>query len=195
MSAGRVVCGRCERPQVDCLCRWITPVRNEVAVLVLQHPLEARQAKGSARLLRLSLTGPCEVRVGDTFGPEVLAPPDRVPLLLYPAEPGAPAPALLPAAPQQRLLVVLDATWRKSRRMLHEQPWLRALPRFALDTPPPSRYAIRKAESAEQRSTLEATCLALQRLEAAPGRYDTLLRAFDGFVAQRRQWLPTPFRD
>jgi DTW domain-containing protein YfiP len=38
-----------------CLCRWVTPTDNRVPVLVLQHPAEAQETKGSARLLGLSL--------------------------------------------------------------------------------------------------------------------------------------------
>lgn len=183
--APRVHCDRCLRPQVDCLCRWITGVDNQLPVLVLQHPLEARQAKGSARLLCLSLAR-CRLVVGDRFDEAVL---DGMPsLLLYPGAPAADPPDRQPAPGQ---LVVLDATWRKSRRMLFEHPWLAALPRLSLTQPPPSRYAaLRRAEGAQQRSTLEATCLALQQIEGEAPRYAPLLQAFDGFVAQQQRWRP-----
>lgn len=182
----RARCGRCERPQVDCLCHWIRPVDNPVPVLVLQHTLEVHQAKGSARLLQLSLSR-CRVVVGPPWDEGVLAnPAGRPSLLLYPATPGE-AVAAAPAGLDHQL-VVLDATWRKSRRMLFEQPWLRALPRLALHAPPPSRYTIRRAERPDQRSTLEATCLALAQLEDDDARYAALLQAFDGFVAQQRRW-------
>ena len=51
----RLVCARCQLPMTACLCRWVTPTDNRVPVLVLQHPAEAQQTKGSARLLGLSL--------------------------------------------------------------------------------------------------------------------------------------------
>lgn len=198
-APARPRCPRCERPLRDCLCRWITPVANEVAVLILQHTLEVHQAKGSARLLHLSLAR-SRLQVGEVFDPSVLteagAPP-RTPVLLYPPDPpGSAVPLLAPAplppglAPQQLLLVVLDATWRKSRRLLFTHPWLQGLPRLSLRAPPPSRYGIRRAESAAQRSTLEATCLALHTLEAASERYTPLLQGFDGFVAQQAAWRP-----
>ncbi|MGS0757100.1 DTW domain-containing protein [Roseateles sp. GG27B] len=81
---------------------------------------------------------------------------------------------------------MLDATWRKSRKMLHLNPLLQALPRLALQQPPPSRYTIRRAQQTHQLSTLEATVLALQQLEGAAreASYAPLLTAFDGFVAQ-----------
>ena len=64
-------------------------------------------------------------------------------------------------------LVLLDGTWRKSRKMLWANPLLQALPRLALHHVPASRYAIRKAHAPHQLSTLEATQQALRHLEPA----------------------------
>ncbi|HCN89231.1 MAG TPA: DTW domain-containing protein, partial [Oxalobacteraceae bacterium] len=55
---------------------------------------------------------------------------------------------------------------------------------------PPSRYLIRKAHKPHQISTLEATCLALMRLERNDERYLRLLTAFQGFVGQQAGYLP-----
>jgi len=68
--------------------------------------------------------------------------------------------------------------------MLREHPKLQQLPRCALPAPSPSRYTIRKAQRPDQRSTLEAACLALGSLEGRPAAYAPLLSAFDGWVAQ-----------
>ena len=92
--------------------------------------------------------------------------------------------------PSRVRLVVLDATWRKSRKMLHLNPLLRRLPRLSLDEAPASNYLIRKAHKPGQLSTLEATCAALAQLEGDAGRYQTLLKAFDGFVAQQLAFVP-----
>src|SRR6185503_20191885 len=59
-------CDRCALPLRTCVCALVVPARNDVDVLVLQHPDEAREAKGSARLLRLSLAR-CRVVVGEVF--------------------------------------------------------------------------------------------------------------------------------
>jgi DTW domain-containing protein YfiP len=75
--------------------------------------------------------------------------------------------------------------------MLHANPLLQSLPRYALAPTAPARYAqLRKAASASQLSTLEATCAALVQLEAAPARYQPLLAAFEGFVAQAAARAP-----
>jgi DTW domain-containing protein YfiP len=85
-------------------------------------------------------------------------------------------------------LVLLDGTWRKTRKLLHANPLLQALPRWPLPAPPPSRYTIRRAQRPDQVSTLEAACLALGHLEGEPARYVPLLSAFDGWVAEQARW-------
>ena len=196
----RADCARCGRPERACLCRWIRPVTNPVEVLLLQHPLEVAQVKGSARLLGLSLSN-CRVRVGESFDPTELAAWLRpgASALLYPQTDDAEVRSVAEAATMPiRQLVVLDATWRKSRKMLHLNPLLRTLPRLALQPTELSAYAeLRKAQRPDQLSTLEATCLALAQLEAAGqtnaaanSRYAPLLAAFEGFVADQLQWRP-----
>ena len=106
-------------------------------------------------------------------------------MLLYPDTVDNPA-VPWPATPPRRL-VVLDGTWRKSRKLLHLNPALQRLPRLALVQPPPSHYrlrSVRKAHQPDQLSTLEATCHALAQLEQAPQRYAPLLAAFGAFVDQ-----------
>jgi DTW domain-containing protein len=191
----RISCITCLRPQRACICRWIAPVANETDVLILQHPTEVHQAKGSARLLHLSL-GRCRIETGETYaegrlrdllhGP--LDAPAQAVLLYPPASTVAPAPALDAgwlAQPHRLRLVVLDATWRKSLRMLHCNPLLHTLPRLVLNEVRPSAYVIRKARHPHQLSTLEATCHALSHIEQNRQRYRPLLAGFDGFVAQQ----------
>lgn len=197
----RLICPRCLRPHSACICSWIRPTEPASDVLILQHPLEVHQAKGSARLLQLSLARSALV-VGETFDEPglkaLLHAPARHAVLLYPDSPQdkslelvAPPPldrALL-REPAQLRLVVLDGTWRKSRKMLYLNPLLQQLPRLSLQNllaaTPPSRYLIRKAQRPGQLSTLEATCHALMQLEQDAEKYRPLLTAFDGFVAQQ----------
>ena len=104
----------------------------------------------------------------------------------------APLPAWAPGlhAPDTPVrLVVLDATWRKSRKMLHRSPCLQGLPRLSLDASVESAYTIRKAHKPGQCSTLEATCAALAQLQSDALRYAPLLQAFQGFVAQQADYV------
>lgn len=199
----RLACATCLRPQSACICQWVTPVDQAVEVLILQHPLEVDNPKGSARLLHLSLPG-SRLVTGEVFDdlPALLAgspaQPDapgsaRLNLLLYPETPQSQPPGIAPRQlapgdldnPGRLRLVVLDGTWRKSLKMLHGNPLLLQLPRMALQDVGASHYLIRKAHRPDQLSTLEATCAALAQLQGGAGLLQPLLAAFDGFVAQQ----------
>lgn len=198
MPPARPHCPTCLRPLRGCICPWVVPVEHVVEVLILQHPHEVAQAKGSARLLHLCLPHSRMV-AGEVFDEAqlraLLAGP-RQAVLLYPdTVPGSPLGQPAPAVgtlhdPARLRLVVLDGTWRQSRKMLRCNPPLQQLPRLSLNGLPASRYHIRKAQRADQRSTLEATCAALAHLEDAGERFLPLLTAFDGFVAQQQAWQP-----
>jgi len=184
----RARCAACDLPARTCVCALVAPARNEVDVLVLQHPDEAREAKNSARLLRLSLAR-CRVVVGEAFEPAalraLLGGDVSATALLYPAETVAGTSNVGDAA-RPRRFVLLDGTWRKSLRMLHANPLLQSLPRWSLAPAAPARYApLRKARVEGRLSTLEAACAALADIESAPARYEPLLAAFDRFVADR----------
>ena len=209
------MCATCLRPQRTCICRWIAPLASQIELLILQHPLEVANAKGSARLLHLCLPGSVLV-AGEAFDGAalhaLLHEGGRTPLLLYP-EGDAPAPdpavfetiatgatvatvaTVATAATRSALrLVVLDGTWRKSRKMLYLNPQLQSLPRLALQAMPQSHYRIRKAHAPDQLSTLEAAAYALQRLGGDETLCERLLCAFDGFVAQQAGYVPHPAR-
>jgi DTW domain-containing protein len=210
----RPTCTRCLRAQTTCICHWITPIEHQVEVLILQHPMEVHEAKGSARLLHLCLprsrmvTGEMfdgvqlQAWLTEPFPEDALlatalcvqpTPALRHPVLLYPATPldatlGDPPTTLTSeqlGTPSLLRLVVLDGTWRKSRKILHLNPLLQQLPRLVLRKPPAPRYLIRKAQQSHQLSTLEATCAALDQLEGDAAAVVPLLTAFDGFVAQQ----------
>lgn len=212
MAPKRPTCTTCLRPQSTCICQWITPTAHAVEVVILQHPLEVHNAKGSARLLHLSLPH-SQLVTGEVFSSpamQALLAGPRQALLLYPDTPDTPhtphttgspdtpdrpdkrvtsaAPALsreLLQSSTQLRLIVLDGTWRKSRKMLHLNPQLQHIPRLALRNLPASHYLIRKAHRPDQLSTLEATCAALTQLEGNAAQFQLLLAAFDGFVAQQ----------
>ena len=198
----RARCPVCLRAATSCICRWIAPVAHAVEVLILQHPLEVHNAKGSARLLHLNLPN-SRLLTGEQFAPATLAAllADKHNVLLYPDTPGdrslgiAPPPTLDPAIlldPAQLRLVVLDGTWRKSRKMLYQNTLLQQLPRLPLRDMPASHYLIRKAHAPDQLSTLEATCYALMQLEQDVPRFVPLITAFDGFVAQQLSYVMPP---
>lgn len=205
--AGRATCKHCLRAQRTCICRLVTPIRHATEVLILQHPMEVRQAKGTARLLHLCLPG-SRIEVGEEFDATslraMLFDPwgnsarasqsgSVQPLLLYPSAIAGDrhAAECLPSPfhgnGRAQRLVILDGTWRKSRKMVHMNPMLATLPRLSLSAPPPSAYRIRKAHRPNQLSTLEAACHALSAIEQNAERFAPLLAAFTQFIDRHRK--------
>ena len=177
--AVRPRCEACRRPPPTCLCARVVPVEHATPVLILQHPLEVDHAKGTGRLLHLSLRD-SRLEVGEAFDDAALQQwlgDDAV--LLYPGV------SSLPVPPRTGRLVALDATWRKSRLMFHANPRLQALPRLSLNAPPAARYGSRRAHSPGQRSTLEATLLALALLDGEHPSHAQLLEHLD---AEQLAW-------
>lgn len=182
-STRRAECTRCLRPQRTCVCGFAACIESQLELLILQHPHEVREAKGTARLLHLSVPG-SSLLVGEAFDPEelhvALFGGGRTPVLLYPPTGDDTCVRYTPGtqAPDSVRLVILDGTWRKSRKMLFCNPVLQALPRLALEDVPPSAYRIRKSHAPHQLSTLEAAACAMSALDPAA---DTG-RMLDGFA-------------
>jgi len=131
-------------------------VDNRWPVHILQHPTETKHAIGTARIVALSLTQ-CNLQVGESLAelslPAELAT-DQSPLLVYPGEDSMPLDRLDKKI--TRPLIFLDASWRKSRRMLFESAELRAIPKVSFQPANVSRYRIRKEPDSHALSTLEA---------------------------------------
>ncbi|WP_075257321.1 tRNA-uridine aminocarboxypropyltransferase [Herbaspirillum camelliae] len=206
-ASRRLLCPICQRAMTACICHWTSPIDHAFDVLILQHPLEVGNAKNSVRLLHLSLPA-SKLVVGSVFdtdeleallhGPSRLrnvSPSEKVhPVLLYTDDASTPSTTYFDARTMkvegqeefQRIrLVILDGTWRKSRKMLFDNPILQTLPRLVLADTPASRYTIRKSHKPEQLSTLEAVGYALMQLERNSEKYHPLLTAFDNFVLQQ----------
>jgi DTW domain-containing protein YfiP len=134
-------------------------------VLVVRHHWEAFKSTGTARLAALALSN---LRILD-MAPENLDPV-RESLrglddawLLYPG--GASSER---ADERPKTLVVLDGTWRQTRKMLRRLPELARLPRFSLAPPreEDDRARLRQAPRPDARSTLESIADALAELDS-----------------------------
>lgn len=178
-------CGRCLLLSDFCLCAVIGPARPcSPEILIVRHQWEAWKSTGTARLAVLALAN---ARVLDMAAenPE----PIRAELekladawLLYP---GRESRERLAKPPQT--LVVLDGTWRQTRKMLRRLPELSRLPRFALELEPSApRARLREPPRPGARSTLESIADALGVLDS-PAIGQHLLDLHDQFVRQTRE--------
>lgn len=161
----RATCSRCRLPERTCLCAETRPQPCPLPVIVLQHPLEARHAKSTVPLLQLAL--PALQRVVA----EHMAPPAPLPRgrwwLLYPGDEAVDIDTSPPGRLDIGGLVVLDGTWRKTRRLRHLNPWLNDLPALSFSQAPAGRYAIRKGPGGQALSTLESLAHVLGRISPA----------------------------
>lgn len=175
----RSYCGGCQLPHNACLCHHVSPQPCPFPVLILQHPLEARHAKSTVPLLRLALPE-LQLVVSETLAPLPQPATGRW-WLLYPDTRALDVDRTETALPRAEIggLVVLDGTWRKTRRLLYLNPWLQELPTLSFSQAPAGAYAIRKGPGGQALSTLESLAHVLDRLHPgfSPDPLHRLLKA------------------
>ena len=180
----REVCYTCRRAKIACLCGRIEPQANQVKVVVLQHPDETNNAKGSAIIAELGLKQ-YQRWVGEDFKQhkglkELLKQHESEVLVLYPAQ-----QAIELTANRERkfrYLLIIDATWRKAKRIWETNPQLHGLTCMKLASHQGSNYRIRKAPQAEYLSTVESIVVGLNLLEGSDTAYQPLLALFDEMI-------------
>jgi len=174
----RELCIKCQRPTKACICSFICKVDNDISVLVLQHPSEVAQTKGTVALLQRSLIN-CQIIVGEDFSNNtelnnIIA--QHQTLLLYPSEQAQDISLFSSDLRQNNLklsqkrpllLIILDGTWKKSYRMFMLSNNLQALIQVCLPDylANNGQYLIRKVAKKNALSSLEATCYALAVLD------------------------------
>jgi len=149
---------------------------------VLQHPKETAHAKGSLPLLQQSLQT-IDVWRGEIFE-QLQSKLDLggfENILLYPSDGANQETLIATESKRPRRLILLDATWRKSYKMLQLNPALQTLRRYSPNIKHPPMYLARKAKKGHQYSSLEACCHALSELEGDAARYQGLLNNFQHF--------------
>lgn len=191
----RIICQQCQRPEKTCICAFAAPIKNNTHVVVLQHPSEVKQSKGSVSLLQLSLAQ-CEVIVGESFADhqrlaEIFKQHGDNIALVYPSENAQQVnflelekpktPAEYDVKTMVKCIVILDGTWKKAYRMFMLNPSLHKLHHLTLPSGIESLYNIRKTKKNNALSSLEACCHILARLENNSAKYQPLLESFKDF--------------
>ena len=182
----RTLCLHCHRPENACICGFTADIANDTHIVVLQHPSEVSQTKGTITLLAKSLRS-CQVLVGENFSQnqcflQVFNQYQAV--LLYPGQhskvlSSTVITALLNGANKNEhsangaivnkplCLVILDGTWKKAYRMYMLSTKVQQLPQVCLpeNIANAGQYRIRKVAKRNALSSLEASCYALALLE------------------------------
>lgn len=198
----RVCCTVCLRPEKTCICHLFCNIDNSVNVIVLQHPTEVSQTKGTVTLLANSLQQ-CEVVVGEDFthNDDLLnllrQYKDNV-YLLYPSESARvlASAALLSTEVLNdknevnhrsknlntvKCIIVIDGTWKKAYKMYMLNTFLHDIPHLTLPESTQGDYKIRTTQKENALSSLEACTYALMSLEVNVNKYQPLLSSFKKF--------------
>ena len=193
----RARCPQCNRAIVACFCNTIARIENELSVIILQHTSEVKHAKGTAKIVELSLNN-IDVFVGEDFTDnnelkQKLA--TKKSLLLYPQE-NAISPSNLASQVNENSdiklsdyqLVVIDGSWKKAFKILQLNPFLSQISAIGIDAINESDYRIRKSSRSDSLSTLEAIHSVLTTVEG--DKFEGLLTSFKAMVDFQIKSMP-----
>jgi DTW domain-containing protein YfiP len=154
-------CPRCFILEAQCICAHLPTVKTKTEVVVVRHEREGWKSTGTARIATLAMPELRLLAFGEDAEPALSALPAEVSgaHLLFPG------PDAKPLSSEVKKLIVLDGTWRQTRRMFAKLPALHDVPQCVL--PPQQARVLRLRESKfeEGRSTLEAIAEAIALLE------------------------------
>ncbi|WP_444900147.1 tRNA-uridine aminocarboxypropyltransferase [Microbulbifer sp. VAAC004] len=172
----RETCNTCLRPPNVCYCSALMSLTSTIKVVIIQHPQEEKHPFNTGRMAHLCLSN-SEMIIAESLSTHqlnaLLCTPSA---LLYPSLEWLPDSGELNSNNHQsdktsskqapvKQLIVLDATWKKSKKILHLNPQLQQLPRINLGGGLKSNYTIRKTSVADGLSTIESIAMAMQLLE------------------------------
>lgn len=166
-------CMRCFRPVQNCLCRYTKEIDSGVKFVFLMHPKEAKkQRTGTGRIAHVTLRD-SEILVGLEFAhnarlSQLLSSPEFFPVLLYPGEDAwnARKDGFVQAVGGRKLLVlVIDATWFCSRKIIEHNPFLLELPRLSFYGDYRSIFTFKREPRPEYISTIESCYYLIEELK------------------------------
>jgi tRNA-uridine aminocarboxypropyltransferase len=202
-------CPHCGKPMPLCICDSVTPIKNRIQLLILQHPQEQDRALGTARLtarhfkdsvVKIGLSWPSLSRaLGRSVGD-----PSRWSVLYLGSAKAADldTDAEIVAinrkgefeANQRAILghidgiVLLDGTWSQAKALWWRNAWMLKCQRVILGPKRPSAYGkLRKEPRQDGLSTIEAAATVLSALEKRPDIAATLNESFERMLARYRQ--------
>jgi len=192
----RQYCNLCQRPQVSCICHLVCLTKNLIKVVILQHPSEVKQSKGTVALLSRSLAE-CQVLEGEDFQhnavlQQLIEKYQGKVALVYPSEQAIEISQTNneTGVSDIQCIILLDGTWKKAYRLYMMNPALHHLIHLQLPQSIEGRYQIRSTNKKGALSTLEACCHSLALLESNAKKYQRLFASFDEFNQMQLSFGP-----
>ena len=170
-----------------CYCSHLVQIPNQTKVVIIQHPLEQKHPFNTGRMAKLCLSN-TEFLIAETLDDKTIQNlVKKTTFLLYPSLSWLPTQSeklgiqTNKSSHKIEKLVVIDASWRKSKKMLHLNPKLQTLPRLSLQEGRVSGYKIRKTSIQDGLSTIESIAEAMLILEPELNS-PLLLRPFNRMI-------------
>lgn len=155
---------RCFKPVENCLCKYTKEIDTNIKFVLLMHPKEAkRQRTGTGNLAHLCLKN-SEIIIGLDYSKnerlkQLLTDSQYYPVMMYPGEEAwtAKKEGFAQTLNGRTLLVlILDATWFCSRKMIEHNPFLLELPRVSFYGDYRSIFTFKHEPRPEYISTIES---------------------------------------
>jgi len=172
-----------------CFCHCLKNIHNLWPVWVLQEVAEKKHAIGTAKIAALCLNNinMIDVKAAPSDAEFISNINKQIPILVYPGENSLDLNQLKSETP--RPLLLLDGSWRKTRKMFYDIPQLNNLPRLSINPDTVSRYRIRKAPDASAISTLEAITHVLSVLDNNAEKYAPMLETMDWMIDKQIEYM------
>lgn len=166
-------CYKCFKPMSACLCKYTKELDTGIKFVFLMHPKEfKRQRTGTGNLSHITLKD-SEIIVGLDYAKnqrlqELLQDPQYFPVMMYPGENAwtAKKEGFAQALNGRTLLVlILDATWFCSRKMIQHNPFLLDLPRVSFYGDYRSIFTFKREPRPEYISTIECCYYLIKEMQ------------------------------
>lgn len=148
-------CFGCGLPTRVCGCATVDAILEVPPIIILRHPKERKRTLSTVSLIKQRYPAVL-VKEGELFAP--LRQSNLA--LMFPGDDSQ--QSCRESAQSGATLILIDATWRKAKKILHVNPWLQALPRVNLRPEKFSDYRLRKVSSSAALSSVEAFAAAME---------------------------------
>ncbi len=171
-------CYKCFKPKSVCLCKYAKELDTGIKFVFLMHPKEFRRTRTGTGYLAHSCLKDSEVIVGQDFAQnqrftQLMSDPKYQPFLMYPGEDAwnvkskEQPPELKAILTKQKipLILILDATWFCSKKMIEKNPFLLELPNLSFAGTYSSIFTFKREPRADYISTIECCYYFIKELQ------------------------------
>ena len=166
-------CFKCFKPKSVCLCKYAREIDSGVKFVFLMHPKEFRRQRTGTGYLAHNCLKDSEVIVGLDFSTnarlnELLNDPAFFPMLMYPGDDAWNVKKegfKQTIAGKKLLILILDATWFCSRKMIQHNPFLLELPKLSFSGSYRSIFTFKREPSPECISTIECCYYMIKEIQ------------------------------